>query len=475
MWRGSNHLAVSEEGALPLKTRRACRRLVLAGLISALLGGSGWCYVSVARMRLATLRRSYALRVANAPGDKTLNLSLEKHPLASYMLLPPRNYDPGKSYGLWICLHGNPGRADYGLTEMYYPALRRPVFLLAPQGSTRTKPGSDFSNWNLDKDPAELGQMVDDVCQNFNVDPQHVAIFGSSAGCPFLWKTVSTFPDRFSFIGSYGGGIDVDTLDREALSRAARTAVVYVARGAEDKEFNNFEFVQTRNKLTQLGFHVDANSFPFLGHDGRVFRDRVLSVCDRITLPEFRDGAAMVESISVPLEGKWFGKLTRPLPALENGPGHKDSYPDPGISAEAKAILTSGTVPASWPEVRVPGNWHDWQGQWKSSDGEAVLVRTIEVPPAMAGKDCTLCLGPVSNYDDTYFNGKPVGHTDHTAPYYWVCERRYRVPGKHVRAGKNVISIRIWDGLGGGGLYGGPSEDIRLISLGGRPSKSEIK
>jgi sialate O-acetylesterase len=68
-----------------------------------------------------------------------------------------------------------------------------------------------------------------------------------------------------------------------------------------------------------------------------------------------------------------------------------------------------------------------------------------------------LHLGAVDDVDTTWVNGVSVGAT-----MGWEEPRVYRVPGSLLKAGENVIAVRVLDTGGGGGLYGG-RDALRLI------------
>jgi len=70
----------------------------------------------------------------------------------------------------------------------------------------------------------------------------------------------------------------------------------------------------------------------------------------------------------------------------------------------------------------------------------------------------------LDDYDTTYFNGEVVGSTDQKNPEAWGVQRVYRVPARLVRAGKNVLTIRVWDRFGGGGIMG-PAQNMFLRPL----------
>jgi len=80
--------------------------------------------------------------------------------------------------------------------------------------------------------------------------------------------------------------------------------------------------------------------------------------------------------------------------------------------------------------------------------------KAVEIAGNMVGKDLLLSPGPIDDMDQTYFNGKLVGATEE--PGAWNLERKYNVPASLVKSGQNVISIRVLDTQGGGGLFGKP-------------------
>ncbi|MDE7115134.1 MAG: 9-O-acetylesterase, partial [Muribaculaceae bacterium] len=86
-------------------------------------------------------------------------------------------------------------------------------------------------------------------------------------------------------------------------------------------------------------------------------------------------------------------------------------------------------------------------------NGVFVLQRYVDIPASFAGKDLTLRLAKIDDEDVTYFNGVEVGRTSG-----YDTPRSYTVPGKLVKAGRNLISIEVTDFEGEGGLYGAPDD-----------------
>jgi sialate O-acetylesterase len=74
----------------------------------------------------------------------------------------------------------------------------------------------------------------------------------------------------------------------------------------------------------------------------------------------------------------------------------------------------------------------------------------------MTGKDLIISLGPIDDMDRTYFNGKLIGSTEVSG--FWQVERNYVIPGSLVKEGANLVSVRVLDTQGGGGIYGTPEK-----------------
>ena len=75
------------------------------------------------------------------------------------------------------------------------------------------------------------------------------------------------------------------------------------------------------------------------------------------------------------------------------------------------------------------------------------------LPNSWAGKDLVLHLGTINDQDTTYFNGEQVGSTQEAK-----FVRRYKVSGQLVKAGDNLIAVRVFNRWGAGGFVGVPSQ-----------------
>ena len=83
-------------------------------------------------------------------------------------------------------------------------------------------------------------------------------------------------------------------------------------------------------------------------------------------------------------------------------------------------------------------------------DGLVWFRKTIDVPRNAVGKKGILSLGPVDDSDITWINGKQVGSIERKRNE----KRIYEIPAGILKAGKNVVAVRVEDHAGNGGIYG---------------------
>lgn len=141
---------------------------------------------------------------------------------------------------------------------------------------------------------------------------------------------------------------------------------------------------------------------------------------------------------------------------------------DDVVASFDKSVMHNGD---GWGSIVMPSNWEE--GPLPGFDGVVWLQKTIDVPAELAGKPLSIHFSSIDDDDVTYFNGEEVGRTMGVAVH-----RNYQVPGKLVKAGKNVITVRVLDTGGNGGIAAGTAEariGDRIFPLAGTWSyKSDI-
>jgi sialate O-acetylesterase len=101
--------------------------------------------------------------------------------------------------------------------------------------------------------------------------------------------------------------------------------------------------------------------------------------------------------------------------------------------------------PKEWKTIAVPGYWED-QGI-KDLNGVVWYRKEIDVPASMVGKPAKVFLGRIVDADVLYINGKQVGATTYMYP-----QRRYTVAADVLKAGKNIIVVKVTNNFGKGGF-----------------------
>ena len=120
-----------------------------------------------------------------------------------------------------------------------------------------------------------------------------------------------------------------------------------------------------------------------------------------------------------------------------------------------------------WPNISVEQSWEGQGMGLGDLDGIVWYRKEFVLDSSNAGKAASVKLGKIDDNDVTYINGIRIGSTKNYSE-----ERNYPVPSGVLKAGQNIIAVRIEDTGGGGGFYG-DSTLLRLswengtIALGG--------
>ncbi len=137
-------------------------------------------------------------------------------------------------------------------------------------------------------------------------------------------------------------------------------------------------------------------------------------------------------------QGDWFAK---------HDAGTKEGWSAEGFADEA------------WPAIEQPLQWEGSPvAELANFDGVVWFRRALEVPAAAAGREAVLHLGAIDDDDTVWLNGRKIGEGEG-----WNRPRSYKVPAGLLKAGKNVVAVRVLDHSGGGGLVG-PAEPMKLVA-----------
>lgn len=133
--------------------------------------------------------------------------------------------------------------------------------------------------------------------------------------------------------------------------------------------------------------------------------------------------------------------------------GFRKSFP--GITSEDIGLKDGNPLWASanldekdWISVEMPRHWEGVG--FEGLDGIGWFRKTISLTAEEIKGGISIGVGKIDDSDITWVNGKQVGST--TQAYNEP--RIYEVPSSYLKAGKNVVTIRVEDTGGGGGIHG---------------------
>ena len=118
---------------------------------------------------------------------------------------------------------------------------------------------------------------------------------------------------------------------------------------------------------------------------------------------------------------------------------------DKGLISADKPCYDTSYDASVWPLINVPSFWED-EGLGHFN-GVVWFRKEVNLPAELTGKAAKLYLGNIVNEDTVYINGIRSG----TTPNQYI-PRKYELPHGLLKAGKNIITVRVINGAGKGGF-----------------------
>lgn len=137
---------------------------------------------------------------------------------------------------------------------------------------------------------------------------------------------------------------------------------------------------------------------------------------------------------------------------------------DKGMCEEKPNWASYSLSEEGWKDMSLPGYW-EGKGL-KDFDGVVWFRKTLDIPAEWAGKSLKLALGMIDDEDITYFDGTEIARGSG-----FMTPRVYTVPAVLVKEGKRVITVRVSDFGGEGGIHG-EDKDFYIESEGKQMSLS---
>ena len=120
---------------------------------------------------------------------------------------------------------------------------------------------------------------------------------------------------------------------------------------------------------------------------------------------------------------------------------------------------------SSWDQIYAPSAWEN-EG-FNGYDGYAWYRRVVNSKDFQGEDNLLLDLGYIDDSDQVFFNGQLIGYSGTFPPNFntaYNAKREYRIPRELIKEGENVIAIRVYDTVLGGGIISG---DIGIYSAPG--------
>ncbi len=111
---------------------------------------------------------------------------------------------------------------------------------------------------------------------------------------------------------------------------------------------------------------------------------------------------------------------------------------------------------ADWKYMELPRPWEE--SGYPALDGVVAYRITFTVSEADAGKPAILHMPGIDDIDSAWINGRFIGSTD-----VWDKPRTYVVPAGVLKAGVNLLAVRVQDNQGGGGFAAVPDSFYTAI------------
>lgn len=118
---------------------------------------------------------------------------------------------------------------------------------------------------------------------------------------------------------------------------------------------------------------------------------------------------------------------------------------DQGLTEEENRWYNEEYNDSGWSSMQLPNFWED-EGLDRLH-GVVWFRKEFHIGSEIAGKPARLLMGRIVDSDSVYVNGLLVGTTSYQYP-----PRKYAIPGNILKAGKNVIAVRVVNTSGKGGF-----------------------
>lgn len=156
------------------------------------------------------------------------------------------------------------------------------------------------------------------------------------------------------------------------------------------------------------------------------------------TFPQFNEVTQKIGKIN-----KSFKTLDAELAKFRKKWDEKYYLKGPGIEEK---WYEEGYDYSNWEECTLPAFWDDFG--YASHDGSMWFKRTFDLDSIQLKNDVSIVLNQIDDYDRVWVNGVQIGETFGKSNF-----RNYSAPKEILREKGNVLTVRVFDVGGKGGIY----------------------
>lgn len=178
-----------------------------------------------------------------------------------YLLYLPQDYFSKQDWPLMIFLHGAGERgADlkkvivHGPPKIVENKKDFPFVLVSPQC-----PENEW--WTNKLQTESLIHLIDQIIQDYNVDPKRVYLTGLSMGGYATWNLASLYPEKFAAIAPICGGGDVK------YASVLKDIPIWVFHGAKDQVVPISSSQEMVDAIKLQGGNIQFTIYPEANHD----------------------------------------------------------------------------------------------------------------------------------------------------------------------------------------------------------------
>lgn len=202
--------------------------------------------------------------VSTTPGQRAQSFSKEytRTEKLDYLFYLPKEYGMDDSgIPLLLFLHGSGERgkdvnlvAKHGPPKLISQGKEFPFIVVSPQCP-------EGMWWTMDSQLEILNDMIESICENYNVDRNRIYITGLSMGGYGTWSMLAKYPDKFAAAVPICGGGD------SSLVELYCKVPIWVFHGAKDNVVPVAQSESMVNALKKCGSDVKFTVYPDAGHN----------------------------------------------------------------------------------------------------------------------------------------------------------------------------------------------------------------